>query len=212
MMGRGIVHPLDLHHSRNPGSHPELLALLAEEFAARQFDIKWLLRELANTRTYQRSSLVAAGKEPPPETSFATALEKRLTADQLLATLLLATGSDAKAAGALRPKFLKAFANQPREPEDEVAPSLKAALFLLNDGDVLALLKPAPGNLVGRLGALADDRIAEELYLSVLSRNPTEAESATVAKVMEKHPTKREEAVARLAWALLASMEFGVNH
>jgi hypothetical protein len=30
--------------------------------------------------------------------------------------------------------------------------------------------------------------------------------------VLAKYPDKRAEAVARLAWALLASMEFGVNH
>ena len=32
LLGRGIVHPLDLHHSENPPSHPELLDLLALEF------------------------------------------------------------------------------------------------------------------------------------------------------------------------------------
>src|SRR5262249_40108244 len=39
MNGRGIVHPLDLHHSANPPSHPELLDLLAKEVVARKFDI-----------------------------------------------------------------------------------------------------------------------------------------------------------------------------
>src|SRR5262249_54981025 len=33
MMGRGLVHPLDMDHSANPASHPELLTLLADEFA-----------------------------------------------------------------------------------------------------------------------------------------------------------------------------------
>ena len=47
MMGTGLVHPLDLHHAGNPPSHPELLSLLAKEFSAHQFDIKWFLTELA---------------------------------------------------------------------------------------------------------------------------------------------------------------------
>src|SRR5437868_6309949 len=136
-MGRGLVHPLDMQHSKNPGMHPELLDLLAKEFAGHHFDIKWLLREVALSKTYQRSSTVQAGKEPPEAKFFAVALEKRLTADQLLQAMVIATGADAKAAEALRPKFLKAFANQPREPEDEIAPSLKAALFLLHDDAVL---------------------------------------------------------------------------
>jgi hypothetical protein len=212
LMGRGLVHPLDMHHSQNPGLHPELLGLLADEFAAHKFDIKWLLRELALTKTYQRSSLLPAGAEPPGERHFATALEKRLSAEQLLASVVVATGADPKAAEPLRPKFLKAFANQPREPEDEVAPSLKAVLFLLHDTAVLDLLKPGAGNLVDRLTKVPGEQVAEELYLAVLSRRPTAEESATVAKLLQKHAGQRPEAVGRLAWALLASMEFGVNH
>jgi hypothetical protein len=37
-------------------------------------------------------------------------------------------------------------------------------------------------------------------------------ETATVAKELKKDAAKKPEAVGRLAWALLASMEFGVNH
>lgn len=55
MMGRGLVHPVDLHHSSNPPSYPELLALLGSEFAVMKFDTKAFLRELALTQTYQRS-------------------------------------------------------------------------------------------------------------------------------------------------------------
>jgi hypothetical protein len=61
MMGRGLVDPVDMHSSENPPSHPELLDLLAREFVAMKFNIKALLRELALSQTYQRSS------EPRPE-------------------------------------------------------------------------------------------------------------------------------------------------
>ena len=213
LTGRGIVHPLDLHHSGNPASHPELLDLLAKEFAAHDFDIKWLLREIALTKTYARSSKLPAGvKEAPHGKYFATALERRLTAEQLLQSTLIATGSDAKSADTLRPKYLKAFANQPREPEDEVAPSLKAALFVLHDDAVLGLLKPTPSNLVGRVAKLSDAEATDALYLAILSRKPSDEERAAVAKVLAKHPDKRAEVVGRVAWALFASMEFGVNH
>lgn len=213
LMGRGLVHPLDLHHAGNPPSHPELLTLLASEFAAHKFDIKWLLRELALTKTYARSSVLQAGREPPAASYFAVALERRLTAEQLLQSTLEATGNlDTKTADALRAKFVKAFANQPREPEDEVSPSLKAALFVLHDAAVLGLVKPKPGNLVGRLATVPDEKLAEELYLSVLSRKPTAEESAAVSKLLQKHAGHRPEAIGRLVWALHASMEFGVNH
>ena len=78
------------------------------------------------------------------------------TAEQLLQSVIVATGSDPKTADTLRPKYLKAFANQPREPEEEVTPSLKAALFVLHDDAVLGLLKPKPGNFVERAAKLSD--------------------------------------------------------
>lgn len=212
LLGRGLVHPLDLHHSGNRGSHPELLELLAAEFAAHKFDLKWLIGELVRTETYQRSSRLPAGAANADPWYFGTAIEKRPTADQLLAATVAATGADAKTADALRPKFLKAFANQPRDPEDEIAPSLRAALFVLHDPAVLKLFEPTPGNLVSRLAALPDDRVADELYLSVLTRRPTADEARTVRDLLTKHAAARPAAVGRLAWALVTSMEFGVNH
>jgi hypothetical protein len=55
MMGRGLVHPLDLHHPANPPSHPELLKLLADEIVALNFNTRAFLRELALSQAYQRS-------------------------------------------------------------------------------------------------------------------------------------------------------------
>lgn len=60
MLGRGIVHPLDLHNGGNPPSHPELLDLLATEFAAMNFDTRAMIREIALSRTYQRSLAMPA--------------------------------------------------------------------------------------------------------------------------------------------------------
>ncbi|MBI3836374.1 MAG: DUF1549 domain-containing protein [Planctomycetia bacterium] len=56
MMGRGLVHPLDVQHSNNPGVQSQLLALLADELVRTKFDVKAFLRQLALTRAYQRSS------------------------------------------------------------------------------------------------------------------------------------------------------------
>jgi hypothetical protein len=94
MMGRGLVHPPDMDHGGNPPSHPELLALLTREFAAMKFDVKAFLRELALTRTYQRSS------EPPPGASaeasapeaLAVAALKPMSPEQMAWALMQATG------------------------------------------------------------------------------------------------------------------------
>lgn len=208
LMGRGVVHPPDATHAGNPPSNPALMELLAGEFAAHQFDIKLLLREIALSEAYGRSG--AASGAPDPR-SFATALEKRLSAEQLFAATQVAAGD--RLPDAARAKFVKAYANPPREPEEQVEPSLKAALFVLNDEAVAGLLKPKPGNLVDRLARLPDAAaVADELYLAVLTRRPTAGEAATVAAVLARHGGRREAAAAKLAWALLASTEFGVNH
>jgi len=211
MLGRGLVHPLDMGHAENPPSHPELLELLADEFVAHQFDLKFLFREIAMTSAYQRSSLLPVNSPVVPPQAFTTAIEKRLSAEQLFASMAVATGNTT--IPATKAKFLKAFANQAREPEYDVEPSLKAALFVLHDDAVLSLLTPKAGNLVDRLMKIDDTgKFADELYLSVLSRKPLPAEAKIVTDVLTRHNGKREVASRKLAWALLTSMEFGVNH
>lgn len=55
MFGRGLVHPLDLHHSGNAAIDPELLRVLGERFAGMNYDIRGFLRGLALSQTYQRA-------------------------------------------------------------------------------------------------------------------------------------------------------------
>lgn len=225
MMGRGLVHPLDLQHAGNAPSHPEMLDLLADQLVQHQFDLKWLFREIALSETYQRSSATddSAILAAAPET-YRLAIEKPLSAEQLLAAMLTATGemprvkaiSDAKHESSytkLSERFVKAFALPAREPEVEHAPSVKAALFLLNDNVVLSWLKPQEGNLADRLGKLTEpDKVAEELYLSVLTRVPTKEETQLVSEHLARHAESREKAVGQLIWSLLASNEFGIGH
>jgi len=223
MIGRGLVHPLDLHHAGNPPSHPELLALLSKEFSAHQFDIKWLLTELANTRVYQRSSKVETSKNSEASALFSTAIEKRLSAEQLLASILVATGqqnklerkgsNDSEIPAALKVKFAKAFANAARDPEDEISFSLKAALFLLNDDAVLGLLKPEAENTIADLSKMKPDNVMiEKAYLIILARKPDPQETADALEFLSKPASAGEIGVKNLVWALLASSEFNLNH
>lgn len=229
MLGRGLVHPLDLHHSKNPPSHPAVLELLATEFVSHKFDIKWLLRELALTRAYQRSSLLPSGleREPLPD-RYVVAIEKPLSTEQLLWSILQVTGelpryqpateSDGKTKpnaqfDDLKKRFVAAFANPPREPEGDFAPSVKAALFLSNDAKVLELLKPRDGNLAEQLVQETDSaKLAERLYLAILTRVPSSDEAVDVAKYLAAHADDRAKTAGQLIWALIASTEFCVNH
>ncbi len=219
MMGRGLVDPLDLHHSDNPPSHPELLNLLADEIAARKFDIKWFLRELALTEMYQRSDLLPDGDVEPAPATYRVAIERPLSAEQITRSVLQATGElsratadEAKFKEHLE-RFRTAIANPPREPEVQFNPTVEAALFLSNDELVLSWLQPRDGNLVDRLSKTdSADQIADELYLSVLTRMPTDEERTEVVEYLSQRSDRKSQAISNLAWALIASTEFCVNH
>jgi hypothetical protein len=80
--GAGIVDPADDLNLANPPSNAALLDYLAAEFINQGFDLKWLHREIANSRTYQLSWI-------PNETNvndrknFSRALPRRLPAEVL---------------------------------------------------------------------------------------------------------------------------------
>ena len=59
----------------------------------------------------------------------------------------------------------------------------------------------------------ADDAaaIAEEMYIGILNRPPTESERSEVVDYLQK-VTERNDAVTELTWALLLSAEFRFNH
>ncbi len=220
MLGRGLVNPLDQLHAANPPTHPALLDLLCTEIVNRKFDVKSILRELARTDAYQRTSVIPDGAERPPPQSYRFGREKRLSAEQLFLSVHTAAGPAERVApvddnetAQVRAAFVKAFGNVPAEPEIDFSPSLKSALFVMNDKLVLRLLIPQSDNLIDRLSKQTDPHaLAEEMYWSVLTRLPTDEERAVItdylAKNSERHPT----AIANLVWALVASTEFCLNH
>src|SRR5439155_15355018 len=61
--GHGFVNPIDNMHDANPASHPELLQEMAHQFAANGFDLKYLIRAVCNSQTYQRTSKPFGGNE-----------------------------------------------------------------------------------------------------------------------------------------------------
>ena len=107
LFGRGLVHPVDLDHSDNPPSHPRLLDLLTDEFIAHDFKIKWLIREIVLSKTWQRSSHLSEGVDPPDPDRFLVAIERPLMAEQLLASVIQATEAA---------ESLKSETNTPTEP------------------------------------------------------------------------------------------------
>lgn len=230
MMGRGLIHPVELDHEGNAPSHPELLDLLTDEFARLNFDVRALLRELALTETYQHSSELPARVKNTPPALFAVALLKPLSPEQLAWSSMQATGLTnverqalgakatepaltAKLVGNVAP-FVRAYGGLRGQPEGQTFQATSdQALFLANGALVRGWLAPRPGNLTDRLQKLSGvGALADELYLSVLTRRPGEDEIKVVSEYLSGREKDRGAALQELVWALLASAEFRFNH
>ena len=90
---------------------------------------------------------------------------------------------------------------------------MASSLFVSNEKLILKWLAPEAGTLLERLSKLPQpEAVADELYLTILSRYPTDEERASVADYLKSSPDSRESALREMAWALLACSEFRLNH
>jgi len=218
LFGRGLVHPVDLMDSKHPVSHPELLDWLARDFEKSGYDLKRLLRTLCHTKAYQLESraLTPAKPKSEPAQSFACALDKPLSAEQLFRSLLIASGNaldkDDRAAGFPEKELRRAFVAQfPDLFPAEYNASLQQAMFLSNSRFIDQLVKPASANLAARLMASSDNnQRVREAFLSIYGRSPDREElGACTSYLTARSP---EAGVSQLLWALLTSAEFQLNH
>jgi hypothetical protein len=221
--GRGLVHPVDDLKLANKASHPELLEALSAQLAAHQFDLKWYIRELVNSRTYQLAS-----KGPTTEAMprwFEQGRVRPLSAEEMLAALRQATGFDAaaRAAGAkpgdeklpgnTREWFLRYF-GEPTTGRGEFQASLTEHLFLNNSGEIRQMIQRRKGNLADTLlsAKAAPEERVEQLFLAVLSRPPRPAERERFVAYLALDEKKPEALIEEAIWVLLNCSEFRLNH
>jgi hypothetical protein len=231
LFGRGIVNPVEYDHPANAPSHPELLDLLAKELAARKYDVKSFLKDLMRSQAYQRSSEVPAGAKDVDPAKFAVAELRPLTPEQFGWSVLQATGQldaerlatkgkitekslDGKYNGPVA-QVVRLFGTMPGEPasSQDFEATLDQTLFLRNGDLMRTWLTPRPGSLTDRLNSLKDAApLAQELYLSVLTRKPSAEEARDVADYLARRSADRPVAVQELVWALVTSAEFRFSH
>ncbi|MBA4062976.1 MAG: hypothetical protein C0501_04570 [Isosphaera sp.] len=208
MLGRGLVEAVDWDHPGNPPSHPELLDLLSAEFVRHNHDVKWLVRQIALTRTYQRSSEAPAALaklESVPADRYLVANLKPLTAEHL-AFAVAQAGGQPGGAGSVG-TFRAMFGGRPGESQADFTATLDQTLFLKYGPALRGVLAPR----AAALAKLPDEAVADELFLSVLSRRPTADEAKDVADALRR-AKDRTAALSELVWALVASAEFRFNH
>jgi hypothetical protein len=235
--GTGLIEPLDeLVGANSTNSHPELLKLLADEFGAHQFDLKFLMQAITATRAYQLTSARTHASQDDA-TQFARAPVRALTGEQLFDSVAMATGYRDSGGGddlltgllggnrSARSEFLTRFALSDRPTEAQT--SILQALSLMNGkvtvgattlerSETLAAVADAP--------FLSDSQRVETLYLAVVSRKPDSKELERAVKFVRDavDTAKSKDATAERAaasnafadlfWVLLNSPEFILNH
>jgi len=212
--GRGLVNPVDDMHEDNPPVYPELLELLAQQFVAHQFDLKWLVRTITNTQAYQRSSR-PAGEQPADPALFAQMPVKPMTPAQLFDALAQVVGFNrnlalrkpavgAKPGFNIREAFIVAFSGDEAADPLDYQSGIPHALRLMN-----SQLTNAEGLVLQE--ALRRGKSPEEtldwLFLGTLSRRPTEQERQRFLAYVAQRQYART-AWADIFWALLNSSEF----
>jgi len=226
LLGRGLVEPVDDLRPTNPATHPALLEALAKDFVEHGHDLRWLIRTITSTRTYQLTSRTR-GLNRLDDSFYSHAYVKELPAPVFLDAVSQVTGVShgfpgydsgthaVQLAGARTPSYeLDVLGRCPRDTACDGGGrrggGLAQALHLINGSTINGKLN---GGIVRQLlaGGRSGREIIEDLYLRALTRRPEPAELAEWEPLFASARNETE-AVQDLLWTLLNSREFAFNH
>jgi hypothetical protein len=225
MMGRGIVDPVDDLRGTNPPSNAPLLDALAADFREQKYDLKKLIRRIANSHVYGLGSLPNE-RNVVDTRNYSRYYRQRLRAEVLLDAITAITDIPetfaAMPAGSLAKElwthriesiFLDAFGrpdpNQDPPCERTGDTTIVQALHLMNARNLYNKATSDKGR-AAKLAAAKQTpaKIVEELYLLVYSRFPDTEELRIGTGLFDKEGTNRRIATEDLLWALLNTPEF----
>jgi hypothetical protein len=236
IIGQGIVHEPDDFKKDNPPANPELLNFLAAEFVKSNYDVKQLCRLILNSRTYQSSSIPRSNHEDALA-NFAFYPVRRLEAEVLIDAICQITGTTetysskipepftyvpkgqrtiALSDGSINSPFLEMFGRPPRDTglisERNNNPTAPQRLHMLNSSHIRKKYEQS-GKLRGMLRkAKGPKQIANRLYMTILSRYPTQEEIAAISDYADSDGINTRAATIDLTWTLFNSKEFLYRH
>ncbi len=204
LTGTGVIEPLDDIRAGNPPSNPELLQYLTNELVQSGFNVRHLMKIIANSRTYQLALDTNKWNEDD-KVNYSHAKARRLPAEVLFDSVFAVTGSMPNIPGVpkgtraaaladaqvkLQDGFLTNFGRPARESVCECERSNE-----VNLGPVMALMSgPTVGDAISDAGnALAkltseikDDRqLVDAIFVRVLNRHATDKEISVALENMQ---------------------------
>ena len=216
--GTGLIEPIDDVRAGNPPTNPELLDYLTHHFISSGFNVRELMREICNSRTYQLSMETNSFNEDD-EINYSHAKARRLPAEVLFDSIFAVTGSTPKIPGA-QPGMRAAqladakldtksglLANLGRPPRESACEcerqndvELSAVMTLLNSPAIADAIGD-PNNAIAKLVAAEpnDKTLIDRIYLRVFNRYPSQAESALVLDHWSRIDDDHKALVNRLA-------------
>ncbi|HJT87617.1 MAG TPA: DUF1549 domain-containing protein [Bryobacteraceae bacterium] len=251
--GQGIVDPPDTFDPlrldpNNPPPAPwtlqptnaALLNALAEHFIASGYDLKALMREIANSATYQLSSRYPGQWNPAWQPYFARKYVRRLWAEEVHDALAQSSGvypsytitgftdqgfpkpsyamqlpdTVNMPPGDIGSNFLDSFlrGNRDDQPRKQDG-SILQALNLMNNPFVEARIQAAgktPAPLIANNLQLSNPDLINTLFLNILSRYPTSDEMSKAQAALAGG--NRTQAVQDLVWSLYNKVDFVFNY
>ncbi|MBX9681166.1 MAG: DUF1549 domain-containing protein [Gemmataceae bacterium] len=229
-MGVGLVEPIDDLRVSNPPSNPGLWKALGQEFVAKKFDRRHMIRTILNSRTYQLSSETRRSNERDLR-FYSHYYARRLPAEVMLDAISQATGVPEKFEGypvglraaqvpdpAVKSYFLGLFGRSERitacacERNNEV--TLPQLLHVSGGTTIGQKIADANGRLTDLLKAKkSDTELVDELFLTTLCRLPRSQERQLAENDLKSaEPTEREQVFRDLFWVLMNTKEFAFNH
>lgn len=219
-LGIGLVEQLDGPGEGENANYTALLDDLARAFVASGYDLKFMIRAIVASETYQRSSAVTS--EPQPDRKqFARMPLRGLSPEQLFDSLAVATEctetapvepSELILGGSQSPRaqFLAKFPNQ-NQPTDYQT-SILQSLYLMNNSFIARQTSVRKNQTLATLAEQQTSNASkvESLYLVVLSRKPRPEESTRFVAYLDAGEAKSE--LSDIFWILLNSPEFILNH
>lgn len=234
LMGRGLTADPD---ETGPGAKVEnaaLLDYLQQELVRSHFNLKQIYRLILTSEAYQLSS-IPVGDGAKSRANFASYAPRRLDAEVLIDALCQVTGTseDYSSAipepytfmpegtraislpdGSITSSFLELFGKPARDTglQSERNNSFNDAqrLHMLNSSHVQKKIQQGPALQDLARGAKNNDDLVNLLYLTVLSRSPSNDERATAKQKLQGGG--RREAVMDMTWAMFNSTEFLYRH